>query len=195
MWTVMRPHPSATCASSSSDGAITAIEFSPFRDRPTAGRAATAPTTTRCSPRRSRQLTAYFDARAQGVRPAARAAGTDFQQRVWDAAARDRLRRDRVVRRDRAPARHDQRRLPRGRPGQRPQPDPDRDPVPPGHRRQRHPHRLRRRPRAQAAAAGAGAGRALLSLRTRPARSRTRAGRGRLLERRKRQVATARLET
>ena len=66
------------------------------------------------------------------------------------AAAGDRLRRDRVVRRDRAPARHDQRRVPRGRARQRPQPDPDRDPVPPGDRRQRHPHRLRRRPRAQA---------------------------------------------
>ena len=75
------------------------------------------------------------------------------------------LRRDRVVRRDRPPARQDQRRLARGRAGQRPQPDPDRDPVPPGDRRQRDPHRLRRRAAAQAAAARARAGRPVLSRR------------------------------
>ena len=131
-------------ASSSSDGAITAIEFSPFRDAD--GRPQRRPRRRRPGAGRGgRQLTAYFardlkefDLPLAPERHRLPAAGLG-------AAARHRLRRDRVVRRDRHAARHDQRRLPRRRPGQRPQPDPDRDPVPPGHRRRRHPHRLRRR--------------------------------------------------
>ena len=56
MWTVMDRHRSVTCGSSRATGAITAIEFSPFRGRRTAVRSASAATTTRCSARRSRQL-------------------------------------------------------------------------------------------------------------------------------------------
>ena len=108
-------------------------------------RSATATTTTRCWSRRARQLDAYFAGRPQGVRPAPAArghrlpaarSGTSCSAIAWGD--------DRDVRRDRAAARDDRARLPRGRAGQRPQPDPDRHPVPPGGRRRRHAHRLRR---------------------------------------------------
>ena len=111
----------------------------------------------------ARQLAAYFARDLKEFDLPLRPEGTAFQLRVWDAAAAGRLRRDRVVRRDRPPARHDQRGLAGGRPGQRTQPDPDRDPVPPRGRRQRDAHRLRRRRGAQAAAPRARAGRAVLS--------------------------------
>ena len=143
------------------DGALTQIEFHPFRDhdgRPRGSRDDDQP-----AARRGRAPAArVLRPRPQGVRPPAGAGRHRVPAAGLAGAARDRLRRDLVVRRARPPARQVQRRLARGRPRQRPQPDPDRDPVPPRHRRQRHPHRLRRRPRPQAEAARARARRAVL---------------------------------
>ena len=162
MWTLM-DSPVGELRIVEHDGAITAIEFSPFRPstdgRPIGERDDDHPVLAEAVG----QLTAYFARDLKEFDLPLAPQGSDFQRRVWDAAARHRLRRDRVVRRDRPPARHDQRRLARGRPGQRPQPDPDRDPVPPGDRRQRDAHRLRRRTGAQADAARARTGRAVLS--------------------------------
>ena len=142
MWTVM-DQPVGELRLVEHDGAITAIEFSPFRDgrRPAARRPRA--TTTRCSPRRPRQLTAYFARELKefdlplAPQGSASSSGVGQLQLVGygETASYGEI----------AHRLGDQRRLARGRPGQRPQPDPDRDPVPPGHRRQRHPHRLRRR--------------------------------------------------
>ena len=72
----------------------------------TAGRGASATTATRVLVAARAQLEAYF-ARDPKEFDLPLAPGRHaFQQRVWDAAARDRLRRDRVVRRDRPAARH-----------------------------------------------------------------------------------------
>ena len=79
--------------------------------------------------------------------------GAPFQLRVWERLARDPLRRDRLLRRDRARARRIRRASRARRRRQRPQPDRDRRALPPRDRRQRLAHRLRRRPRPEARAA------------------------------------------
>ena len=147
------------------DGALTQIEFSPFPGvgqsldgHPRGARDDAAARTRRDRAPAARVLRP----RPQGVRPPARAGRHRVPAAGLAGTARDRLRRDLVVRRARTPPRQVQRRLACGRARQRPQPDPDRDPVPPRDRRQRHPHRLRRRPRPQAEAARAGAGRSVL---------------------------------
>ncbi len=65
-------------------GAITAIEFTPFRDsvdgRPRGDRGDDDP----CSSRRSRQLAAYFARELKEFDLPLAPHGTDFQQRVWD---------------------------------------------------------------------------------------------------------------
>ena len=137
-WTVMES-PIGPLRVVEHNGAITAIEFSPFRDsdgRPRGARDDAHPVLVEAV----RQLDAYFtrDLKEFDLRWP----GSARSKRVGRAARR-RLGRDRVVRRDRAPARHDQRRLAGGRPGQRTQPDPDRHPVPPHHRCQRRPHQVR----------------------------------------------------
>ena len=82
MWTVI-DSPVGELRLVEHDGAITAIEFSPFRDarRPAARRARRR--RTRCSSSRA-PADGVLRPRPQGVRPAARAAGSDFQQRVWE---------------------------------------------------------------------------------------------------------------
>ena len=71
-------------ASSSSDGAITAIEFSPFRDRATAARWASAHDDhpVLAEARASSRRTSTATSRSSTCR--SRPRGTDFQQQVWD---------------------------------------------------------------------------------------------------------------
>jgi methylated-DNA-[protein]-cysteine S-methyltransferase len=80
MWTVM-DSPIGELRIVEHDGAITAIEFTPFRDHDGRPRGARA-TTTRCSSR-PRASCGVLRPRPQGVRPAARTGRHDFQQRVW----------------------------------------------------------------------------------------------------------------
>ena len=82
------------------------------------------------------QLEAYFAGEPNRLRSGLDLVGTEFHRRVWAALLDDPLRRDAVVRRDRQSDR-DARRLPRGRPGQRPQSDRHHRAVPSGDRRRR----------------------------------------------------------
>ena len=162
MWTVM-DSPIGELRIVEQDGAITAIEFSPFRDASTGGRVGERGDDNPVLARAVEQLTAYFARDLKEFDLPLAPHGTDFQQQVWEQLLEvgygETASYGEIAHR----LGHDQRRLARGRAGQRPQPDPDRDPVPPGHRRQRHPHRLRRRARAQADPARAGAGGTVLS--------------------------------
>ena len=121
------------------DGAITAIEFSPFRDhdgRPRGDRDDTNPVLVETrAPARARTSTATSRSSTCRSTRAAR----EFQQPVWAAAAEigygDTASYGEIAKR----LGKIQRRLARGRPGQRQQPDPDRHPVPPGDRRRTAP--------------------------------------------------------
>lgn len=82
MWTVM-DSPIGELRIVEHDGAITAIEFSPFRDgdgRPRGGRDDAHPVLAEAR----RQLTAYFDRDLKEFDLPLAPAGTDFQKRVWE---------------------------------------------------------------------------------------------------------------
>ena len=145
------------------DGAITAIEFSPFRTSPSAAPLGTREDDDPLLRSAVEQLAAYFarDLKEFDLPLAPR--GSAFQQRVWEQLRT-------IGYGETASYGEIARRLGKTNaasravgPRQRAQPDPDRDPVPPGDRGRRHPHGLRGRPRAQAAAPGAGAGRPVLT--------------------------------
>ena len=115
--------------------AVTAIEFSPFRDadgRPRRQRAATTdPVLGETAP----QLTAYFAGELRSSTCRSAPQGSDFQRRVWAQLAT-------IPYGETASYGEIAHRLgmtnaasPGGRAGQRPQPDADRHPVPPGDRR------------------------------------------------------------
>jgi methylated-DNA-[protein]-cysteine S-methyltransferase len=81
MWTVM-PSPVGDLRIVEHDGAITAIEFSPFRDhdgRPRGDRDDTHPVLVECV----RQLHAYFDRDLKEFDLPLNPAGSDFQRAVW----------------------------------------------------------------------------------------------------------------
>ena len=81
MWTVMTS-PVGDLRIVEHGGAITAIEFSPFRDhdgRPRGDRDDTHPVLAECV----RQLTAYFDRDLKEFDLPLAPVGTDFQQQVW----------------------------------------------------------------------------------------------------------------
>jgi methylated-DNA-[protein]-cysteine S-methyltransferase len=81
MWTVM-PSPVGDLRLVEHDGAITAIEFSPFRDhdgRPRGDRDDTHPVLVECA----RQLQAYFDRDLKEFDLPLNPAGSDFQKAVW----------------------------------------------------------------------------------------------------------------
>ncbi len=65
-------------------GAITAIEFSPVPRLPTAARAASATTTTRCWSRRCGSCAAYFARDLKEFDLPLAPGGSAFQQRVWE---------------------------------------------------------------------------------------------------------------
>ncbi len=161
MWTLM-DSPVGELRIVEQGGAITAIEFSPFREasgRPLGDRDDAHPVLAETR----RQLTAYFDHDLKEFALPLAPQGTTWQKSGLGPAAQDRLWRDRVVRTDRSAPRQEQRRLARGRHGQRQQPDPDRDPLPPGDRCRWQPHGLCRRITPQADPPGARAGRPLLT--------------------------------
>ena len=85
MWTVMDSPGRRPAASSSADGAITAIEFAPFRRPTTAARSATATTThpVLVEARRA-SCAAYFARDLKEFDLPLAPEGTDFQQPVWD---------------------------------------------------------------------------------------------------------------
>ena len=144
MWTLM-DSPIGELRIVEQDGAITAIEFSPFRDhdgRPRGDRDDTSPVLAETV----RQLRRLLRPRPQGVRPArSRRPAPTSSSRSGPSWSRigygETASYGEIAQR----LGTHQRRLAGGRPGQRQQPDPDRDPVPPGDRGRRHPHRLRRR--------------------------------------------------
>ena len=81
MWTVM-PSPIGDLRIVEHDDAITAIEFSPFRDhdgRPRGDRDDAHPVLAECV----RQLTAYFDRDLKEFELPLNPAGSDFQKAVW----------------------------------------------------------------------------------------------------------------
>ena len=81
MWTLM-DSPVGELRLVEQDGAITAIEFTPFGDgagRPKGARGDTAPVLVEAT----RQLRAYFDRELKDFDLPLAPAGTDFQQRVW----------------------------------------------------------------------------------------------------------------
>lgn len=86
MWTVM-PSPIGDLRIVERDGAIVAIEFSPFRPpadgRPLGERADDAPVLVEAA----RQLTAYFDGTLTTFDLPLAPVGTEFQQRVWHQLA------------------------------------------------------------------------------------------------------------
>ena len=121
MWTLM-DSPVGELRIVAQAGAITAIEFAPFPEGD--GRSRGERTDDDPVLRSAReQLDGVLRPRAQGVRPPPRPAGHTVPAAGLGRAARDRVRRDRVVRAGRAPPRDDQRGVPRGRSGQRPEPD------------------------------------------------------------------------
>ncbi len=81
MWTVMSS-PIGDLRIVEHDDAITAIEFSPFRDhdgRPRGDRDDTHPVLIECA----RQLTAYFERDLKEFDLPLNPAGSDFQKSVW----------------------------------------------------------------------------------------------------------------
>ena len=113
------PSPVGQLTIDEADEAIVAIRW--------AGRAEPA-TAARCSPRRRRQLDAYFAGRLSRFRSAAAPAGSPFDERVWAAMRQIPYGETRsygdLAHGDRLGAARGRRRL-------RQQPDPDRHPVPP----------------------------------------------------------------
>jgi len=82
MWTVM-PSPVGDLRIVEHSGAITAIEFSPFRDhdgRPRGDRDDTNPVLVECT----RQLRAYFDRDLKEFDLPIQPQGSDFQRAVWN---------------------------------------------------------------------------------------------------------------
>ena len=85
MWTVI-DSPVGELRIVEQDGAITAIEFAPFRP-PTAGRSASARDDHPVLARAVEQLAAYFARDLKEFDLPLAPQGSAFQQRVWDAAA------------------------------------------------------------------------------------------------------------